>query len=370
MSDASSRIEGPSGVQPAARLAEQRMLEMLAEPMDRSGTEARSAMDQLRKDVDDRLRAAARTAGSDRSDPTAMASDPTTLPSASQGRDATTGVMAQLQTVLQQTVLQQQMGDATLQLAAAALLNSLANQAAHAQPLAAATGSPVLTAGDNGSNAGGGFMPGNQPWLQLPESFSTRSVLPDVATKGNADGSLDSSHGDDSAAARERSRFVRAMSGLAAGSAGAAPAFALDAARHFMAAFGLNAAQAAGLAAVAVQGLSNGRTPHAAIAQRAVDSSPRRFPGGSQRRQRLFDFALLQALDPESPQAALAFIEHELSETSRERLAALRGAGSAQQAMEVFLAGSDGEAEPAPDHDHGVVQALLLGLEGSPVRTA
>lgn len=371
MSEASSRIEGPSGVHAAARAAEQRMQEMLAEAMnhgsDRTGTEARSAIDQLRKDVDDRLRAASRTAGSDRSDPAAMVSDPTTLPSAMQGHDAAPGVMAQLQTVLQRAVMQQLLGDASLQLAAAALLDTLAHQAAHVQPLAAATGSPVLTAGDNGNNAGGGFMPGNQPWLQLPESFSTRSVLPDVAAKSNADGSLNSSNGDGSGAARERSLFVRAVSAHAAGATGAAPAGALDAARHLMNAFGLSALQAAGLAAVAMQGMNAGGSLNAPGAIRAREAARRRFPGGSVRRQRLFDFALLQELDPESPQTALAFIEHELRDASGDRLAALRSAGSAQQVIEILLRGQGHDGEPWTDD--ALVQSILRGIETPPLHS-
>ena len=369
MSEASSRIEGPSGVHAAARVAEQRMQEMLAEAMDRggdrAGAEAPSAIDQLRKDVDERLRAASRTAGSDRSDPAAMASDPTTLPSATQGRDAASGVMSQLQTVLQQAVMQQLLGDASLQLAAAALLDSLAHHAAHAQPLAAATSAPVPTGGDNGNYTGGGFMPGNQPWLQLPESFSTRSVLPDVVAKNPSDGSLNSSNGDESGAARQRSQFVRAVSGHGADAAGGAPALALDAARHFMSAFGLTAQQAAALAAVALQATSPGRSLHAAGAGRAGEATQRRFPGGSARRQRLLDFALRQGLDPESPQTALAFIEHELHDAGGDRLAALRSAGSIQQAVEILLPEPGHEGEPGADDE--LALSILRGI-GSPLR--
>lgn len=369
MSETSSRIEGTPGVHPSTRLAEQRMRDMLAESIDhgsdRAGGEARSAMDQLRKDVDDRLRAAAKTAGSDRSDPAAMASDPTTLPSATQGRDAASGVMAQLQAVLQQAVLQQQMGDASLQLAAAALLNSLANQSTHAHPFAAATGSPVLTAGDNGSNAGGGFMPGNQPWLQLPDSFSTRSVLPDVATKGKADGSLNPSHGDESEAARQRSEFVRALSAQPPSRVGVA----LDAARHFIAAFSLSAQQAAGLATIVLQGMGTSHRGNSLGAARLGDTRSSRFPGGHARRQRLIDFSLLRGLDPESSQAALAFIEHELGETNGDRLAAVRSAGSPQQAIEFFLSGPEREGDPWTADELALARSIVLGLEPPPHRT-
>ena len=133
-----------------------------------------------------------------------------------------------------------------------------------------------------------------------------------------------------------------------------------------MSAFGLSAQQAAALAAVALQGTSAGRSLHAAGAGRAGEAAQRRFPGGGARRQRLLDFALQQGLDPESPQTALAFIEHELHDAGGGRLAALRSAGSTQQAIEIVLREPRHEGEPRADDE--LAQSILRGIEAPPPR--
>lgn len=359
MADASSRIEAAASVQGAARLANQRMLEMLTERVD-AGAErpgAENALDKLRKDIADTLQAAAsKTAGSAQTDPAAAATDPTTLPTAARagGNGSNDGILVQLDPVLQQAALLMQQGsDATRQLASA-LLDRLA-----------ANGGQMLTAGDGGTRSGNGFMPGSHPWLQLPDSFSTRSTLPDIATKSEADGSLNQSGGEDPASARERSQTTRALAGgVTAGRSLAGPLGAA-AARRIAQEFNLTLQQAAGVVAGALHAGARGAA--AEPGARGHDAHRRRTPGSGARRQRLMQFSLLQQLDPETPQAACSFAVHELRNELAGLLPLLRRARSAEEAMEMLRLEIDGDAAPAGEQEGQTVRAILDHL--GPVHT-
>ncbi|MCM5681478.1 hypothetical protein M8A51_18275 [Schlegelella sp. S2-27] len=356
MTDASSRIEGAASVHDATRLANQRLLEMLAERMDgspeRSG--AGNALDQLRKNINDNLQAAAsKAAGSAQTDPGAAATDPTTLPTAAKagGKGSNDGILVQLDPVLQQAaLLLQQAGDATRQQAAPALLDRLASG-----------GAQMLTAGDDGTYAGSGFMPGSHPWLQLPESFSARSTLPDVMAKGDADGSLNQSGGDGSSSTRQRTETTRALAdGVATGAVHTGPIGAA-AARSIALEFHLTLPQAAGVVAGALHVGAD------RAAARRYDAGRRRAPQSSARRQRFLDFALLQQLDPETPQAACTFAAHELRNELAGLLPLLRRARTAEEAVQMLLRHLDGDEAPADVEQARTAQAILgqLGTPGS-----